>query len=302
MHPHAAGYRFYSVQAGDTLLAVALEVGLDLEQAFCLLYPAFTWDQPLVIGDQLPIPDPGTICHEVKAGETIASIAEEYQRLPDQILSDPWNELLDSAGRQRPLTVGHHLRIPTETIQDIGGHEGAPLDYVEGVLPLILNQGLNADIDHVVTVGKVFSKGEAPAVGGVRMPSAAPVPSDWIYGSGRFSWPIYGWLTQGYRADHRAVDVAAPTGTAVTAADRGVVIRAGWNSQGYGQFVIVDHNIDYITLYAHLSEVLVEEGEIVTAGQVLGRVGSTGNSTGPHLHFEIRDFGRRVDPLGFLMQ
>ena len=88
----------------------------------------------------------------------------------------------------------------------------------------------------------------------------------------------------------------------VTAADRGVVIRAGWNSQGYGQFVIIDHNIDYITLYAHLSEVLVSQGDVVAQGQAIGRVGSTGNSTGPHLHFEIRDFGSRADPVPLLVK
>ncbi len=61
--------------------------------------------------------------------------------------------------------------------------------------------------------------------------------------------------------------------------------------------MIVDHNIDYVTVYAHLGEVLVEAGDIVGQGQIIGRVGSTGNSTGPHLHFEIRDFGRHVDPI-----
>jgi len=78
------------------------------------------------------------------------------------------------------------------------------------------------------------------------------------------------------------------------------VIRAGWSNAGYGQFVIIDHNIDYITLYAHLSAIFVQEGDVVAKGQLLGHVGSTGNSTGPHLHFEIRDFGRRVDPLSLL--
>lgn len=302
MHPHAPDNRTYTVQDGDTLLKVALEVGVDLEEAYCLLYPSFTWDQPLVIGDQLAVPDPGTICHEIEAGDTIVSIAEEYQRLPQEILDEPWNELSEHLDGQRPLTVGHHLRIPASGADSTGEQVGQSTAYAEGVLPLILNQGLNADIDRVVAVGKVFSQGEAPVVGGTGRPVESPVPSDWIYGSGRFSWPIYGWLTQGFRADHRAVDVAAPAGTVVTAADRGVVIRAGWNNQGYGRFVIVDHNIDYITLYAHLSEILVEEGEIVAAGQVLGRVGSTGNSTGPHLHFEIRDFGQRADPLKLLMR
>jgi lipoprotein YgeR len=92
------------------------------------------------------------------------------------------------------------------------------------------------------------------------------------------------------------------TGTAVTAADRGVVIRAGWNSQGYGQFVIVDHNIDYITLYAHLSEVLVEEGR--SWRQVRCWAGSVRPETAQARICILRSvtFGRRVDPLKFLMQ
>ncbi len=79
-----------------------------------------------------------------------------------------------------------------------------------------------------------------------------------------------------------------------------MVIRAGWNDQGYGNLVIIDHNIDYLTLYAHLDQIDVAEGDIVAQGQVIGTVGSTGNSTGPHLHFEIRDFGNLTDPLGLL--
>ncbi|MGL4650303.1 MAG: M23 family metallopeptidase, partial [Caldilineaceae bacterium] len=106
--------------------------------------------------------------------------------------------------------------------------------------------------------------------------------------------------TQAYRFDHRALDIAAPTGSPVTAADRGVVVRAGWNNQGYGNFVIVDHRIDYLTLYAHLESIFVSEGEVVAQGQVLGTVGTTGNSTGPHLHFELRDFGRLANPLEYL--
>ena len=126
------------------------------------------------------------------------------------------------------------------------------------------------------------------------------MPADWPYGSGHFTWPVYGWLSQSYRYDHRAIDIAANQGTPVTAADRGVVVRAGWNDQGYGRFVVIDHKIDYVTLYAHLDKLLVSEGDVVGQGQVIATVGSTGNSTGPHLHFEIRDFGSLVNPLELL--
>ena len=115
-------------------------------------------------------------------------------------------------------------------------------------------------------------------------------------------WPVYGWMSQGYRGDHRAIDIAAVGGTFVTAADRGVVIRSGWNDQGYGTFVVIDHNIDYITLYAHMQDIYVKEGDVVAQGQIIGTIGSTGNSTGPHLHFEIRDFGRLANPLDLLIR
>src|SRR5690606_16753323 len=103
------------------------------------------------------------------------------------------------------------------------------------------------------TVGRITAPPLQPEIGPAPLPADPSfVPADWPYGSGAFAWPVYGWLTQGYRVGHSAIDIAAPLGTPITASDRGVVIRAGWSTVGYGQFVIVDHNIDYITLYAHL--------------------------------------------------
>ena len=94
-----------------------------------------------------------------------------------------------------------------------------------------------------------------------------------------------------------ALDMAAPLGTPIFAADTGVVVKAGWSDIGYGYRVIIDHGIDYVTLYAHMSRYLVQPGDIVQKGDLIGYVGSTGNSTGPHLHFEIRDYGYLIDPL-----
>ncbi len=93
-----------------------------------------------------------------------------------------------------------------------------------------------------------------------------------------------------------ALDIAVPEGTNVHAADRGKVIYAGWNPTGYGFRVVIDHGIDYVTLYAHLSDIYVQPGEIVGKGQIIGLSGANGNITGPHLHFEVRDYGRLIDP------
>ncbi len=266
--------RSYTVRDEDTLLSVALEMGMDLAQVSCLIAPDFNWERPLVIGDTLTVPDTPFTCHLVEDGESLADIAGLYGVTLDQIRAEGWNEL---NGEPRP---GQNLRIPLAVTADLA----------RGRLALEGDWGKTQNRERSVT--------SAPQP----MPGEEDIPADWPYGSGTFAWPTYGWITQGFGIGHSAIDIGAFQGTAVTAADRGVVIRAGWSDVGYGQFVIIDHNIDYITLYAHLSEIYVEEGQIVGKGQMIGRVGSTGNSTGPHLHFEIRDFGTRVDPLTILPQ
>jgi murein DD-endopeptidase MepM/ murein hydrolase activator NlpD len=100
----------------------------------------------------------------------------------------------------------------------------------------------------------------------------------------------------GRRHFHTGVDIAAPRGTPVRAAMDGTVLYAGWYG-GYGKLVVVDHGQGLSTLYGHLSVISVNAGSRVTRGQVIGRVGSTGYSTGPHLHYEVRRNGRPVDPL-----
>lgn len=269
----------YTVEPGDTLLTVALEVGLDVDEMPCAVAPAFQPDQPLVIGNVLTLPDLGWRCHRVEAGETLGAVAAAYGIDKAAITAVAWNQLASTTAADAVLRPGHYLRIPPVLTDVAGGFLGYMLEQPVGVSPLT-----------------------AYAVGGPRAKPAAvgPLPENWPYGSGVFTWPVFGWLSQGYRDDHRALDIAAQTGAFVTAADRGVVVRAGWNDQGYGLFVVVDHNIDYITLYAHLNEVYVREGDVVGQGQILGTVGSTGNSTGPHLHFEIRDFGSRTNPLALL--
>jgi murein DD-endopeptidase MepM/ murein hydrolase activator NlpD len=278
----AESFSTYIVRPGDTLLTVALEVGVDVADLPCAIAPTFQRDQPLVIGNTLEVPPPSWQCHQVEAGESLTQIAARYGVEPDDVLNAAWNELDVSALGDQALREGSYVRIPPATDTADGGFLNFMLDQPLSVSPMT-----------------------AYAIGGTKPRAGAmvgPIPKDWPYGSGNFMWPIYGWLSQGYREDHRAIDIAAPTGTIVTAADRGVVIRAGWNDQGYGNFVIIDHNIDYLTLYAHLDQIVVKEKDIVAQGQVIGTVGSTGNSTGPHLHFEIRDFGRRINPLDLLVR
>ena len=107
-----------------------------------------------------------------------------------------------------------------------------------------------------------------------------------------------GYVSQGYSSSHQAVDIAAPTGTAVHAAAGGTVTYASWYST-YGNCVIIDHGNGKQTLYAHLSEIDVKVGQKVSQGSTIGLVGSTGNSTGPHLHFEVRVGGQKVNPFSY---
>ena len=127
--------------------------------------------------------------------------------------------------------------------------------------------------------------------------------------TGRMVWPAegditspFGWRTHpifGTQNLHTGIDIGADYGDSVHAADGGVVIHSDWMG-GYGNAVIIDHGNGISTLYAHNSQLLVSEGQTVVKGQTISRVGSTGYSTGPHLHFEVRQGGTPVNPLGFL--
>ena len=123
-------------------------------------------------------------------------------------------------------------------------------------------------------------------------PSAMPLAARALTSRfGMRSHPVLG----GYRM-HSGVDLAAPTGTPVSATGAGVVTFANW-SGGYGLLVAVDHGNGMQTRFGHLSRLLVSNGQKVARGQLLGLVGSTGRSTGPHLHYEMRHNGRAIDPL-----
>jgi murein DD-endopeptidase MepM/ murein hydrolase activator NlpD len=118
-------------------------------------------------------------------------------------------------------------------------------------------------------------------------------------GGGTLAWPGDNRYLSGrnyYPAWHPGIDIAAQLGDPLYAADSGVVVYSGWNTQGYGNMLIVDHGNGWHTLYAHLSQINVSCNDPVWQGQVIGLAGSTGNSTGPHLHFEVRSPNGRVNP------
>jgi murein DD-endopeptidase MepM/ murein hydrolase activator NlpD len=131
--------------------------------------------------------------------------------------------------------------------------------------------------------------------------AAAPGPIK--RGSGSLIWPVNGAFTSPFGMRwgrlHAGIDIAAPTGTALRAADSGRVAIAGWVG-GYGNYTCIQHGGALSTCYGHQSSISVSVGQSVSQGQVIGAVGNTGNSTGPHLHFETRINGSPVDPMGYL--
>ncbi len=125
-------------------------------------------------------------------------------------------------------------------------------------------------------------------------------------------WPTRGYLTSGfgYRRDpftgrrsfHKGIDISAPIGQKVHATAKGIVIRTGYQRRGLGRWVEIDHGFGFTTFYGHLSRILVRPGQRVKRGDVIGLVGSTGRSTGPHLHYEVYVYGKVVNPLLYILE
>ncbi len=118
--------------------------------------------------------------------------------------------------------------------------------------------------------------------------------------AGGYIWPTSArYITQYFGWRHNGLDIAGPLGTPIYAAKPGKVITAGWNSGGYGNYIILQHTDGTKTLYGHMTKLYVKAGNQVEQGETIGAMGSTGRSTGPHLHFEIIINGKRVNPLSY---
>jgi murein DD-endopeptidase MepM/ murein hydrolase activator NlpD len=134
------------------------------------------------------------------------------------------------------------------------------------------------------------------ADGAIAVPSDKPVKTaEFTSGYGTRTDPF-----RGGAARHQGIDLAAAIGTPIYATADGTISEAGYNSGGYGNLIKVDHGRGIETRYGHLSAILVSPGQRITRGQVIGRMGSTGRSTGSHLHYEVRIDGRAVNPIPFM--
>jgi len=243
--------------------------------------------------------------YSVQPGDTISTIAEKFGVSVDTIR---WENDLKSVKdikpgqilRILPVTGVRHKVKPGETIYSIAKkYQVDPQAIVDWPYNTFAN-----DETFALAVGQdlIIPDGIKP-----KETPTAPRPTYYAQvpgagaGTGQFVWPTSGRISQGYSWYHKAVDIANKDAPDILAADGGTVILAGWvPPMAYGNHVIIDHGNGFVTLYAHMSQIYVSVGQKVARGQAIGKMGSTGRSTGTHLHFEIRQNGVAQNPLNFL--
>jgi murein DD-endopeptidase MepM/ murein hydrolase activator NlpD len=266
----------YKVQRGDTIFGIAEKFGLKPETILWGNYDTLA-DDPhrLRPGQELNIlPTDGTY-YQWHAGDNLRVVAKFFGVKPEDIIDYPGNHLPADTDPEHPnIEPGTWLIVP-----------GGRRQFVSWSAPQIPRSN--------PAVAKILGPGFCGEV------YTGPV------GSGTFIWPTTLHYLSGYdyspAINHYGIDIAGKLGYPVYAVDNGVVVYAGWNNWGYGNVVVIDHGNGWQSLYAHLSRILVQCGQGVTQGEVIGAIGSTGNSTGPHLHFELRnDKYGKVNPWNFL--
>jgi len=235
----------------------------------------------------------------VKKGDTVASIAKKFGISVDTII---WANNLKST----KIKAGQRLKIPPvtgvvhkvrrgETVYSIAKkYRVNPQNIVDFPFNTFLN-----DETFALAVGQtlIIPEGIMPkAQPRIKRPSLASV-SVGTAAKGMFIWPTSGRITQRYSWYHPAIDIANKNAPPIVAAAGGKVVTVIYSRYGYGHHVIIDHGNGYRTLYAHMSNIYVKKGQRVSQGQSIGQMGSTGRSTGTHLHFEIIKNGVKINPL-----
>jgi len=268
----------YTVVIGDTIFGIAEKFGLHPE--------TILWGNLYILGDnphflqpdqELNILPTDGVYHRWSEGEGLNGVAKYYEVSPEAIVDWPGNHL----NRQ---TLGDFAapNIPAGTWLVI---PGGKREFSSWATPRI-------------------TRGD-PASAKILGPGYCGKIVDGVIGAGDFIWPTDAHWISGYdyspATNHRGIDIGGKTGDAIYAVDHGVVVYAGWNNYGYGNVVVLDHGNGWQTLYAHLSAWNVSCGASVYQSTVIGLMGSTGRSPGPHLHFEMLHYTYgKVRPHDFL--
>ena len=265
----------YTVDYGDSLFAIADNFGLKPET---ILWGNFETlkDNPHTLqpDQQLNILPVNGTYHEWREGESLNRVAEYYGVDPLDIVQYPGNHLdiYDFDLDNPSFEIGQMLIVP--------GGERELVDY-----------------------GPPAITRDNPAIASTYGPGHCGTIYTGAVGVGIFLWPTTERWLSGYPYNppiHPAIDIAGSIGNQVWASDSGVVVYAGWSNYGYGNLVVIDHGNGWQTLYAHLNNIFVGCGQSVFPGDVVGALGTTGNSSGPHLHFEMIYLGVKVNPWDFL--
>ncbi len=264
----------YTVVEGDTIFGIAEKFGLKPETILWGNYYVLLDDpHALKPGQVLNILPVNGTYHQWQAGEGLNGISTYYGVKPEDVINFPANKL-------DPSTIG-----------DLARPNIAPGTW------LVIPGGRREFISWSAPLGVTR---ENPASARVLGPGACDPISGGAIGYGTFIWPANKHYLSGFdytpSTNHFGIDVAGNLGEAVYATDAGVIVYAGWNNYGYGNMIMVDHGNNFQSLYGHLSAINVTCGQSVGQGDVIGAIGSTGHSSGPHLHFEIRSLSSFVNP------
>jgi len=268
----------YTVQKGDTIFGIAENFNLKPETILWGNRNTLSDDphnlQPDISLIILPI---NGVYHEWSAGEGLNGVSSFYGVKPEEIINWPGNHL----SAEKVGDFAHPNIEPGKMLFVPGGTRG----FVTWSAPLGLTR-------------------QNPGVARLLGPGFCGTIVDGAVGVGSFIWPANDHWLSGYdyspTTNHLAIDIHGGLGDPIYASDSGVIVYAGWNNYGYGNVVVIDHGNGWQTLYAHLSALNVGCGQSVYQGDVIGYFGSTGRSTGPHLHFEMMNASAKVNPWDFL--
>jgi murein DD-endopeptidase MepM/ murein hydrolase activator NlpD len=268
----------YTVQEGDTVFGIAEKFGLEPQTILWGNY-ATLLDDPHALqpGQELNILPVNGTYYEWQDGDGLNGVASFFGVTPEDIINFPENNL-------NPGTIGDyaHPNIEPGTMLVV---PGGKREFVSWSAPL----GVTRD---------------DPALARVLGPGACDPVAGGAVGFGNFVWPTNKHYLSGFdyspKSNHWGIDIAGSEGEGVYAVDAGVIVYSGWNNYGYGNMVIVDHGNGWQSLYAHLSATYRFCGQSVGQGEGIGAIGSTGRSSGAHLHFELMTPTFKVNPWDFL--
>jgi hypothetical protein len=268
----------YQVVAGDTIFGIAEKFGLQPEWVL--------WSNKHILGDNPAFIKPGLtllippfqgVVHQWVAGiDGLNGVAKGTNSNVDDILDWPWNHLDRN-------TIGDY----------------AMPNIPDGKL-IFIPHGTGQFTDWLPT----FTRAN-PAAASTMGPGYCGLVYDGPIGNGTFIWPTTETYLSGYdyspSTNHLGIDIAGSIGNPVYSVDDGVVVYSGWSNLGYGNLIVVDHGNGWQSVYAHLNQVRLHCGEYAFQGDPVGDLGTTGNSTGPHLHFELRNGSIKVNPWDYLI-